>query len=75
MTDAEESALSEAKAILKLHFDAFTITTRASDETGTDRINSDWHGALSDVIGMHRITMLRMDRIALEHGGTPEIGQ
>lgn len=65
MTPTEENALSEAKQILKLHFDAFTVTTRTADEDGTDRINSDWHGALSDVIGIHRITGLRLDAIAV----------
>ena len=73
MTASEESALAEAKAILRLHFDAFTITTRTADEDGSDRINSDWHGALSDVIGIHRITSLRLDQIALDRGGKPEI--
>lgn len=72
MTAAEESALEEAKGILRLHFDAFTISTRTADEDGTDRINSDWHGALSDVMGIHRITGLRLDDIALKRG---KIGQ
>lgn len=66
MTPSEESALSEVKAILALHFDAYTITTRTADEDGTDRVNSDWHGALSDVIGLHRITGLRLDQLALD---------
>lgn len=65
MTPSEEEALEQAKAILLLHFDAFTITTRTADEDGTDRINSDWHGPLSDIIGIHRITSLRLDAIAL----------
>lgn len=65
MTPTEENALNEAKQILKLHFDAFTVTTRTADEDGTDRINSDWHGALSDVMGIHRITGLRLDAIAV----------
>lgn len=65
MTQAEEQAIDEVRGILRLHFDTFTITTRTADEDGTDRINSDWHGPLSDVIGMHRITGLRMDQIAL----------
>lgn len=73
MTRAEKEALDEAKAILRLHFDAFTITTRTHDEDDTDRINSDWHGGLSDVIGIHRITGLRMDRIALDRSLPPEI--
>jgi hypothetical protein len=66
MTPAEESALEEAKAILKLHFDSFLITTRVSGDGACDRVNSDWHGALSDVMGMHRITGLRLDAIALD---------
>ncbi len=65
MTTPEEEALNEAKKILGLHFDAYTITTRTADEDGTDRINSDWHGALSDIIGIHRITALRLDKLAL----------
>jgi hypothetical protein len=68
MTPAEEAALDEAKRVLGLHFDSFVITTRASDELGNDRVNSDWHGALSDVIGMHRITGLRLDDLALGGG-------
>lgn len=71
MTPAEEKALSEAKGILLLHFDAFTITTRSADEDGTDRVNSDWHGALSDVMGIHRMTGLRLDDIARNTGGKP----
>lgn len=74
MTTSEEAALQEAKSILRLHFDAFVITTRTHDEEGTDRINSDWHGALSDAIGLNRITTIRMDAIAIERGGKPEIG-
>lgn len=66
MKPSEESALDEAKAILRLHFDAFVITTRTSDDGGSDRINSDWHGALSDVIGIQRITSLRLDRVAMK---------
>lgn len=65
MTSSEEQALNDAKKILRLHFDAFTVTTRTADEYGADRINSEWHGALSDVIGIHRITGLRLDAIAL----------
>jgi len=72
MTPAEESALSEAKAILLVHFDAFTISSRVTDEDGASRINSDWHGALSDVIGIHRITGLRLDQIAIDRGGKPD---
>ena len=64
MTPAEESALGEAKAILRLHFDAFVLSTRTADEDGTDRINTDWHGALSDVMGIQRISSLRMDEVA-----------
>lgn len=66
MTAPEEEALNEAKKILGLHFDAYTITTRTADENGTDRVNSDWHGALSDVIGLHRITGLRLDQLAMD---------
>lgn len=73
MTPAEESALTEVKAILRLHFNAFVLTTRTGDDDGTDRINTDWHGALSDVMGMNRISSLRMDHIAIERGGLPEI--
>lgn len=73
MTDAEKTALDEAKAILRLHFDAFTVTTRTQDEDGTDRINSDWYGALSDVIGIHRITGLRLDQLAIDRSMPPEI--
>ena len=64
MTPAEESALDQAKAILRLHFDAFVLSTRTADEDGTDRINTDWHGALSDVMGIQRISSLRMDEVA-----------
>lgn len=64
MTPAEEEALAEAKRILGLHFDAYVVTTRVADEDGSDRINSDWHGSLSDVVGMHRITGLRLDDLA-----------
>lgn len=74
MTPAEEDALNEVKAILRLHFDAFTITTRTHDEDNTDRVNSDWHGALSDVIGIHRMTSLRLDQIVIKRSGRPEIG-
>jgi hypothetical protein len=66
MTPTEESALEEAKAILKLHFDSFLVTTRVSDEGTRDRVNSDWHGSLSDVIGLHHITGLRLNAIALD---------
>ena len=64
MTPAEESALAEVKGILSLHFDAFVLSTRTADEDGADRINTDWHGALSDVMGIQRISSLRMDEIA-----------
>jgi len=70
MTPAEEIALNEAKAALSPHFDAFVITTRVAD--GGDRINTDWHGALSDVIGLNRITQLRMERIAADRSGDVE---
>lgn len=64
MTPAEESALAEVRRILSLHFDAFVLSTRTSTENGADRINTDWHGALSDVMGIQRISSLRMDEIA-----------
>lgn len=73
MSPSEELALNDAKAILRLHFDAFVVTTRTSDEDGTDRINSDWHGPLSDIIGIHRITSLRLDNIAVQRSLPPEI--
>ena len=69
MTAAEQAALDEAKAILSLHFDAFVLTTRAADEDDTCRINSDWHGHLADVMGLNRVTGLRLDRIAIEQSG------
>lgn len=72
MTPAEEIALNEAKVALAAHFDAFVITTRVKDGN-SDRVNSDWHGPLSEVIGLNRITQLRMDRIAVARGGEPEL--
>lgn len=66
MTETEEQALSEAKAILRLHFDSFVITTRISDFDGSDRVNSDWHGSISDIIGLNRVTALRLDAVALD---------
>jgi hypothetical protein len=72
MTPAEEIALNEAKVALAAHFDAFVITTRASDGAG-DRVNSDWHGALSDVFGLNSMTQLRMERLILDRSGEPDV--
>jgi hypothetical protein len=73
MTPAEKSAIEEARGILHLHLDSFILTTRTADEDGTDRVNSDWCGSLPDVIGMNRITALRLDKIAIDNGGEPEM--
>lgn len=73
MTTAELAALAEAKAILRLHFDAFIVTTRTSDENGYDQVNTDWHGSLSDIIGIHRMTAVRLDKLALDRSALPEI--
>ena len=66
MTPSEETAINAAKKLLALHFDAFLITTRRRDEDGKDQISTDWHGALSDIVGLHRISGLRLDSVALD---------
>ena len=74
MTPSEQGAIDEAKDVLKLHFDSFIITVRASTEDGGDRVISQWYGALSDVVGMNHITQLRVDRLALDLMQPPEVG-
>lgn len=66
MTSTQEQALNEAKELLKLHFDSFVITTRYCDENINDSVGSDWHGAISDIVGLNRVTQLRVEAIAIQ---------
>ena len=71
MTRAEESAVAEVRQILDLHFAAFVLTVRSADEDQTDRVNSLWHGTLSDVIGLTHITAIRLNQVAVARTAPP----
>ena len=68
MTEAQHKALVEAKRLLEAHFDAYVLSTRTADENLQDEHNTDWHGSLADVIGLNRITEIRLGHIALSAG-------
>ena len=72
MTRDEQNAMNEVRAILIPYFDSFVITTRTADGNG-DRINSEWHGSLSDVLGLASITKMRLEKIANDQSGAPDI--
>lgn len=65
MTPLQDKALIDVKHILNSNFDAFVLTTRSCDEFTSDSVNTDWHGSLSDVIGLNHISGKRLDAIAL----------
>lgn len=66
MTNLQEQAIKEITKILNLHFDSFILTTKSTDETMQDAINTDWHGSLSDVVGLVEITKNRLMKISTE---------
>lgn len=73
MTQAEKDAIEEVRGILRLHFDAFVLTTRTNDDGNSHRIITEWRGDISDAIGMNRITQLRMEKVAVDGDGQPEV--
>lgn len=66
MTAAQNEAIEKAKAILMDHFESLVIATRSTDENLKDEMNTDWHGPISDCLGMAVISQERIRSIAVK---------
>lgn len=63
MTHIQEEALGQIRKILKSNFDAFVLTYKIKDENMRSCFNHEWHGDISDVIGMNHICGIRLNKV------------
>lgn len=64
LSPAQQKAVDEARALLKLHVDSYVLSFRASDESGSYSVETFWEGAMPEAVGLAEITVLRMEEIA-----------
>ena len=72
MTPAQEEAVYQVRQILNQNFDAWVFTTRETDDNQHDSINSFWGGPFDSIVGLARITSVRLDRRIIESSGSAE---
>ena len=60
MTQAQIEAIEQVRKILIEHFDSWLLTYRITDERMGSKIHHDWHGHVSDVLGLSVITQNRL---------------
>jgi hypothetical protein len=72
LTKAQDKAIKDAKAILMKEFESVVIVLRATDENQCSHFPCDWHGHLSDVVGLLKIATVRVDKNVVDGMYVPE---
>jgi hypothetical protein len=67
LTDKQKKALQDATDILSESFDSILIAVRAADERLNDSIVTDYHGPITDILGLAQISKLRIERKILDN--------
>lgn len=52
--------MMEVRKLLKANFASFVLSYRITNENLESKISHDWHGQISDVIGMNEIARVRL---------------
>ena len=60
MKQEQEQAIRDVRIILNRHFDAWIVNYKIKDENIRSQISHDWHGDITDVIGLNRIAEQRV---------------
>jgi hypothetical protein len=60
MKQEQEQAIKDVRVILNRHFDAWIVNYKIKDENLRSQISHDWHGDITDVIGLNRIAEQRV---------------
>jgi hypothetical protein len=60
MKQEQEQAIRDVRIILNRHFDAWIVNYKIKDENLRSQISHDWHGDITDVIGLNRIAEQRV---------------
>lgn len=61
MATNKEEAIKESKKILMEHFDSFCINLKIKDENLRTKIWHEWHGDITDVLGLNRTACARIE--------------
>lgn len=70
LTPKELEAISRVRKIMTEHFDSWIVTYRRTDENLISSINNEWHGDISDVVGLTTVSQARLLRICTEPAKT-----
>lgn len=62
---AQQKAVDEARALLKLNVESYILTFRCSDESGSYSVETFWEGTMPEAVGLAEIAVLRMQEIAI----------
>jgi hypothetical protein len=68
MTEQQQQAVGQVCRLMKENFDSFILTYRITDENLGSKIHHEWHGHLSDVVGLAAITQHRLGEITSLRG-------
>lgn len=60
MTPKQEATIAEVRKLLKGDFDSWVLAYKITDENLQSKVNSDWHGHMSDIVGLTSITHSRL---------------
>jgi hypothetical protein len=60
MTPQQEEAMKEVRKLMVQNFDSWLLTYSITNENLQTKINHDWHGNISDVVGLSSITQSRL---------------
>lgn len=60
MTPTQQQAIAAVRSIMMQNFDAFVLSYRITGENLDSKINHEWHGNITDVIGLVAITEKRL---------------
>ncbi|MCR6656631.1 MAG: hypothetical protein NVV63_12655 [Opitutus sp.] len=62
LSSQQEEALDAVRRILAANFDCWALSFRFTREDLSSVVDHDWHGNVTDVVGLTRIASLRAER-------------
>lgn len=72
MTPLQEKAVDNARALLTEHFDSWVMTYKVKNENLKCKIEHDFHGDITDIVGLVAITQSRLLEITSMKKGKNE---
>ena len=75
MTESQTQAIADVRKLMNANFDSWVLSHKLVSENLRSSIGQDWHGDISDVIGLTDVTKSRLIAIANSNPGhSQEVG-